>query len=79
MNWVSDLVWLDEKSYDPVTGAGSIGVEFASTAVSSSSPFGSNTNIANGQKRSQFLIETNEELQWQEVCPLASSTLKRLY
>jgi alkaline phosphatase D len=66
MNWVSDLVWLDEKSYDPVTGAGSIGVEFASTAVSSSSPFGSNTNIANGQKRSQFLIETNEELQWQE-------------
>ena len=28
LSWVSDLVWLDDKSYDPATGAGSIGVEF---------------------------------------------------
>ncbi len=26
-NWVSDLVWLDNHSYDPTTGNGSIGVE----------------------------------------------------
>jgi alkaline phosphatase D len=26
-NWVSDLIWLDNHPYDPVTGKGSIGVE----------------------------------------------------
>ena len=34
-NWVSDLVWLDHANYDPATGKGSLGVEFAGTAVSS--------------------------------------------
>lgn len=32
-SWVSDLVWLDEEEYDPTTGNGSIGVEFAGSAV----------------------------------------------
>lgn len=36
-NWVSDLVWLDQHSYDPASGAGSIGVEFAGTGKPSSS------------------------------------------
>ena len=26
-NWVSDLIWLDDHSYEPATGSGSIGVE----------------------------------------------------
>lgn len=35
-NWVSDLVWLDHHAYDPASGAGAIGVEFAGTGKSSS-------------------------------------------
>ncbi|QIW99079.1 hypothetical protein AMS68_004597 [Peltaster fructicola] len=35
-NWVTDLVWLDEHDYDSATGSGSVGVEFAGTAVTSS-------------------------------------------
>lgn len=35
MSWVSDLIWLDEHPYNESTGAGSVGVEFAGTAVSS--------------------------------------------
>ena len=33
-NWVSDLVWLDQHAYDPTTGDGAIGVEFAGTGKS---------------------------------------------
>ena len=33
-NWVSDLVWLDEHSYDPTTGNGSIGVEVCRVSFS---------------------------------------------
>ncbi|KAF7294999.1 Alkaline phosphatase D [Mycena indigotica] len=40
-NWVSDLAHPnDTTTYDPVTGKGSIAVEFAGTAVTSPSPFG---------------------------------------
>ena len=62
-NWVSDLVWLDTKPYDPVTGAGSIGVEFAGTAVSSTG-FGGTIDSAN--KKSKGLVKDNKELQWSE-------------
>ncbi|KAF2117010.1 alkaline phosphatase [Lophiotrema nucula] len=62
-NWVSDLVWLDEKSYDPATGAGSVGVEFAGTAVSSS---GFATNVSGGNEMSAGLVRDNAELQWSE-------------
>lgn len=33
-NWVSDLVWLDQHPYDPASGAGAVGVEFAGTGKS---------------------------------------------
>ncbi|KAF2267353.1 hypothetical protein CC78DRAFT_457557 [Lojkania enalia] len=62
-NWVSDLVWLDEKPYDQVTGVGSVGVEFAGTAVSSS---GFGGTIANATTKSKGLVRDNKELQWSE-------------
>ena len=66
-NWVSDLVWLDEHAYDPGTGAGSIGVEFAGTAVSSPSPAGQNISLAAANNASSYLIQFNRELQWSEL------------
>ncbi len=66
-NWVSDLVWLDNHPYDMATGAGSIGVEFAGTAVSSPSPYGQNITLANANNASNFLIGANRELQWSEI------------
>ena len=66
-NWVSDLVWLDEHSYDPATGAGSVGVEFAGTAVTSPSPAGQNVTIARANAASTALIADNPELQWSEL------------
>ncbi|KAK5096991.1 hypothetical protein LTR24_002432 [Lithohypha guttulata] len=62
-NWVSDMVWLGEEGYDPATGAGSIGVEFAGTAVSSSGPGG---NLSSNIEGSQLIVRDNQELQWQE-------------
>ncbi|CAO2650941.1 Nn.00g092380.m01.CDS01 [Neocucurbitaria sp. VM-36] len=62
-NWVSDLVWLDNVAYDPVTGAGAIGVEFAVTGVTSN---GLDGPIAAAQKISESFVRDNEELQWQE-------------
>lgn len=62
-NWVSDLVWLDTKPYDQSTGAGSIGVEFAGTAVSSS---GFGGTIASANSKSKGLVKDNRELQWSE-------------
>lgn len=61
---MSDLVWLGEKDYDPATGAGSIGVEFAGTAVSSTG-FGGPT-IAGANEKSAGLVRDNEELMWSE-------------
>ncbi|KAJ4299059.1 hypothetical protein N0V90_004303 [Kalmusia sp. IMI 367209] len=49
--------------YDQVTGAGSIGVEFAGTAVSSS---GYGANISNGNIEAAGLVRDNKELQWSE-------------
>ena len=66
-NWVSDLVWLGEHAYDPSTGAGSIGVEFAGTAVSSPSPAGQNISLAAANNNSNYLIRDNRELQWSEL------------
>ncbi|KAK5407283.1 hypothetical protein LTR06_008025 [Exophiala xenobiotica] len=66
-NWVSDLVWLDHSPYDPSTGAGSIGVEFAGTAVSSPSPAGQNVSLAASVQDSQWLVGANRELQWSEL------------
>lgn len=66
-NWVSDLVWLDHSPYDTSTGSGSIGVEFAGTAVSSPSPYGPNITLARSVQASQALIAANRELQWSEL------------
>ncbi|EMC94214.1 hypothetical protein BAUCODRAFT_36688 [Baudoinia panamericana UAMH 10762] len=62
-NWVSDLVWLDEHQYNPATGEGSVGVEFAGTAVTSTG-FGGTISSANNQSR--YLVRDNTELQWNE-------------
>ncbi|KAL8913025.1 MAG: hypothetical protein Q9171_002093 [Xanthocarpia ochracea] len=66
-NWVSDLVWLDHTPYDPSSGDGSIGVEFAGSAVSSPSPAGQNISIAAANNVSRSLIASNRELQWSEL------------
>ncbi|KAH7090398.1 PhoD-like phosphatase-domain-containing protein [Paraphoma chrysanthemicola] len=62
-NWVSDLVWLDEVEYDPVTGAGAIGVEFAVTGTTSDGLEGS---LAATEQISRNFVRDNIELLWQE-------------
>jgi alkaline phosphatase D len=66
-SWVSDLVWLDEHDYDPATGAGSIGVEFAGSAVSSPCPYGQNISLSSANAASAWLTQANRELQWQDI------------
>ncbi|KAF2203455.1 hypothetical protein GQ43DRAFT_479007 [Delitschia confertaspora ATCC 74209] len=66
-SWVSDLAWLGAKPYDSVTGKGSIGVEFAGTAVTSPCPYGANITLAAANNASQWLTAANEELQWQDL------------
>ncbi|KAI1736475.1 PhoD-like phosphatase [Xylaria scruposa] len=65
-SWVSDLVWLDEHQYNPATGDGSVGVEFAGSAVSSPSPAGQNVTLPVAQLGSELFTAANAELQWQE-------------
>ena len=62
-NWVSDLVWFDESDYNPATGVGAVGVEFAGTAVSST---GFGRNISQATNQSRYLVRDNSELQWSE-------------
>lgn len=66
-SWASDLVWLGEHEYDPETGAGSIGVEFAGSAVSSPSPAGQNISMGDADMASAILVASNRELQWQDL------------
>jgi alkaline phosphatase D len=63
MPQVADLVWLGEKEYDAETGEGSIGVEFAGTAVSST---GVNAAIIPARTEAQYRVGNNTELQWQD-------------
>ncbi|KAF8201444.1 PhoD-like protein [Pholiota molesta] len=66
-NWVSDLAYPnDTTTYDPVTGKGAIGVEFAGTAVSSGSSFGTGIAPAAADVISTELIGLNPDLQWSE-------------
>ncbi|KAF8078013.1 PhoD-like phosphatase-domain-containing protein [Lyophyllum atratum] len=65
-NWVSDLAHPNDTSYDPVTGAGAMGVEFAGTAVSSTSAFGAGISPANADAKSRVFVDVNKELQWSE-------------
>ncbi|KAH8597788.1 PhoD-like phosphatase [Bisporella sp. PMI_857] len=66
-SWVSDLVWLGEHEYDPTTGAGSIGVEFAGSAVSSPCPIGQNVSLSLANFGASWLTTANRELQWQDL------------
>ncbi|KAK3388746.1 PhoD-like phosphatase-domain-containing protein [Sordaria brevicollis] len=68
-SWVSDLVWLDGPagSYDPITGNGSIGVEFAGSAVTSPSPLGQNTTMKYTESFTKLLTSVNPELQWTDL------------
>ncbi|PWN43876.1 hypothetical protein IE81DRAFT_311641 [Ceraceosorus guamensis] len=54
-----------EQIYDPVTGKGAIAVEFAGTAVSSSSSYGS-LSKAGYADRAQKLTQANKNLQFAE-------------
>ncbi|KAI0362352.1 hypothetical protein OH77DRAFT_1432930 [Trametes cingulata] len=66
-NWVSDLAHPnDTTTYNPITGEGAIGVEFAGTAVTSSSAFGAGIQPAAADKISQNYVKINEDLQWSE-------------
>jgi alkaline phosphatase D len=62
-NWVSDVTWLGKEEYNSATGEGSIGVEFAGTAVSSS---GQSGPILAAREKARKQVEANEVLQWQE-------------
>ncbi|KAK1221855.1 hypothetical protein PQX77_015325 [Marasmius sp. AFHP31] len=68
-NWVSDLAHPnDSTTYDPITGEGAIGVEFAGTAVTSGSSFGSQISPAAADVISAGLVDSdaNLNLQWSE-------------
>ncbi|ODM23768.1 hypothetical protein SI65_01357 [Aspergillus cristatus] len=61
-NWVSDLAWIGEKSYDSAIGEGAVGVEFAGTAVSSEG-FGGTISSAEAEAGT---YKKNEEMRWTE-------------
>ncbi|KAI0372864.1 hypothetical protein BV20DRAFT_963278 [Pilatotrama ljubarskyi] len=66
-NWVSDLARPnDTTTYNPITGHGAIGVEFAGTAVTSSSAFGAGIQPAAADRISQQYVKINDDLQWSE-------------
>lgn len=65
-NWVSDLAFPNDTSYDPTTGAGALGVELAGTAVTSGSSFGSDITPSAADALSMVLVESNTALQWSE-------------
>lgn len=58
---------LQQSRYNSETGEGAIGVEFAGTAVTSSSPFGVGITPAAADVISQKLIGINVDLQWSEA------------
>jgi len=64
---VSDLVWLDHANYSSQTGAGSLGVEFAGSAVSSPCPYGQNITLNSANNFSDILEAANTELHWNDL------------
>lgn len=66
-SWVSDLVWLDHANYSSQTGAGSLGVEFAGSAVSSPCPYGQNITLMSANNYSDWLEAHNPELHWNDL------------
>lgn len=56
----------DCTRYNPETGAGAIGVEFAGTAVTSTSSFGTGIGPVAADVKSQKYVTVNPDLQWSE-------------
>jgi len=66
-NWVADLAFPnDTTNYNPTTGKGALGVEFAGTAVSSGSSFGNNISPEAANTLSREYVTFNADLQWSE-------------
>ncbi|KAG7092318.1 hypothetical protein E1B28_008679 [Marasmius oreades] len=66
-NWVSDLAHAnDSTTYNPVTGDGAIGVEFAGTAVTSGSSLSGIQSTADAMSRQFVDTGANLDLQWSE-------------
>lgn len=65
--WASDLVWEGEKQYDPETGKGAVGVEFAGSAVGSPSILGEEVTLEEATDASGLFVPRNEALQWSEL------------
>ncbi|KAL4948028.1 PhoD-like phosphatase-domain-containing protein [Aspergillus filifer] len=63
VNWVSDMIWEGTKPYNNITGAGSVGVEFAGTAVSST---GLSTESREDAESVAQSYSINPELKWVE-------------
>jgi len=66
-NWVFDLTYDNQTGYNPATGKGALGVEFAGTAVSSPSPFGANYSYDIHKNITDYYVETNNELLFDPV------------
>ncbi|GAA99626.1 uncharacterized protein L969DRAFT_94076 [Mixia osmundae IAM 14324] len=64
-NWVNDIT-RNDTAYDPVSGKGSVAVEFAGTAVSSPSSYGKNLTSAEYTQRAKNLTAVNPFLKWAE-------------
>jgi alkaline phosphatase D len=79
-NWVYDAVYEEWENkttlYDPKTGRGAIGVEFAGTAVSSPSSYGKNKTQAFYQAAAEKLVTINRNLQFAEGATRGYFTLK---
>lgn len=61
---VSDIAWLGTKDYDPKTGEGALGVEFAGTGVTSTGQKGPIEPVAGDKARG--MVARNPEMHWQE-------------
>lgn len=66
-NWASDVVWEGEKDYDPATGRGAVGVEFAGTAVASPSILGEGVTLKEATDASELFVANHDPLQWGEL------------
>ena len=60
-------ILIDNSDYSSQTGAGSVGVEFAGSAVSSPCPYGQNITIASANNYSNWLEAANSELHWNDL------------
>lgn len=78
--WVYDSIYErwenDTQVYDPATGRGALGVEFAGTAVSSPSSYGRTLTDAQYNAQAQRLVRINRNLQYADGGRRGYFTLK---